>query len=189
MYIYEDTILNFVLENRVPVSDIEGCESGNVSHFTKYFNNIFQNIYRDFHYIIAYQPRNVGCNDHNEFETCNAVKKNIFLSNLFQLSIPPTQDQTADPTVERSPVTLSCTMPVIYRKVVPLYTSETMGAAQSSSDVVSRKIVLPRNSRHFGSRNLILQNNLRLLAVPMCNDYALPKKKLTNYIIFVSRAP
>lgn len=107
----------------------------------------------------------------------NAVKKNIFLSNLFQLSIPPTQDQTADPTVERSPVTLSCTMPVIYRKVVPLYTSETMDAAQSSSDVVSRKIVLPRNSRHFGSRNLILQNNLRLLAVPMCNDYALPKKK------------
>lgn len=78
MYIYEDTILNFVLENRVPVSDIEGCESCNVSHFTKYFNNIFQNIYRDFHYIIAYQPRNVGCNDHNEFETCNAVKKNIF---------------------------------------------------------------------------------------------------------------
>lgn len=54
MYIYEDTILNFVLENRVSVSDIEGCESGNVSHFTKYFNNIFQKNYRDFHYTIAY---------------------------------------------------------------------------------------------------------------------------------------
>lgn len=162
MYIYEDTILNFVLENHVLVSDIKGCKSGNVSHFMKYFNNIFQNIYRGFHYIIAYQPHSVG-NDHKEFETCNAVKKNIFLSNLFQLSIPPTQDQTADPTVERSPVTLSCTMPVIYRKVVPLYTSETMDAAQSSSDVVSRKIVLPRNSRHFGSRNLILQNNFATL--------------------------
>lgn len=163
MYIYEDTILNFVLENRVPVSDIEGCESGNVSHFTKYFNNIFQNIYRDFHYTIAYQPHSVG-NDHNEFETCNAVKKNIFLSNLFQKSILPTQDQTADPTVERSPVTLSCTMPVTYRKVVPLYTSETMGAVPSSSDVVSRKIiVLPRNPGHFGSRGLIPQNNFATL--------------------------
>lgn len=53
MYIYEATILNFVLENRVLVSDIKGCKSDNVSHFTKYFN-IFQNIYRDFNYIIAY---------------------------------------------------------------------------------------------------------------------------------------